>query len=105
MNVAEVGRAMLQAAEAAAGGTWNKIQHDFASDVRNVLSNAARIEEQLRSGQLIDEEAEVLLKNQSRLLFILSREAIVDSKILVQNAVNAAIDVLWDAVKAAAKVI
>jgi hypothetical protein len=105
MNFAEVGNAMLQAAEAAAGGTWNKIQHDFASDVRNVLNNAAGIEEQLRTGQLSEEEAEILLKNQSRLLFILSRKAIVDSKILVQNAVNAAIDVLWDTVKTAAKVI
>lgn len=96
---------MLKAAEAAAGGTWDKIQHDFASDVANILGNAAEIEEQLRTGQLSEEEAEVLLRNQSRLTFILSQEAIVDSKIVVQSAVNAAIDVLWGAVKTAARAV
>jgi hypothetical protein len=96
---------MLRAAEAAAGGTWSKIQHDFTSDVRNVLNNAAQIEQQLLTGQLSEEEAEILLKNQSRLLFMLSREAVVDSRIVVQNAINAAVDVLWDAVKTAARVI
>jgi hypothetical protein len=33
-----------------------------------------------------------------------SQEAIVDGEVFAQNAVNAAIDVLWDAVKVAAKV-
>jgi hypothetical protein len=105
MDVAEVGSAMLQAAEAAAGGTWSKIRHDFTSDVRNVLSNAAKIEQQLLAGRLNEEEAEILLRNQSRLLFMLSREAAVDSRIVVQNAINAAVDVLWDAVKAAVRAV
>jgi hypothetical protein len=105
MNIAEVGSAMLRAAEAAAGGSWNQIRHDFASDVRNVLGNAARIEQQLLAGELSEEEAEILLRNQSRLLFMLSREAAVGGRIVVQNAINAAVDVLWDAVKTAARAI
>ena len=103
MNVAEVGSAMMKAAEAAAGGTWSRIQHDFASDLDNILRNAAKIEAQLRAGQLSEAEAQDLLEDQSRLLFILSRETIVNSEIVAQNAINAAIDVLWDAVKTAAR--
>jgi len=46
----------------------------------------------------------VLLRNQSRTLFILSQEAEVDAELVAQNAINAAIDVLWAAVKAAARI-
>jgi len=104
MNVADVGSAMLKAAEAAAGGTWSKIQHDFASDLGNVLRNAANIETKLAARELSEAEAKDLVEDQSKLLFILSQETIVDGEIAAQNAVNAAIDVLWAAVKTAARV-
>lgn len=104
MDVASVGKAVLDAAQAAAGDTWSKVQHDFASDLGNVLRNAAKIETDLASGKLSEEEAEVLLRNQSRTLFILSQEVEVDAEIVVQNAINAGIDALWAAVKAAAHI-
>ncbi len=104
MDAAQVGQAMLNAAQAAAGNTWNTIQHDFASDLKGVLQSAATIEAQLAANQITQAEAEVLLRNQSALLFILSQEVELDAEIVVQNAVNAAIDVLWTAVKSAAGV-
>ena len=104
MDVASLGTAMLDAAKAAAGDTWGKIQHDFASDLDDVLRNAAKIEANLAAGNLNQDEAEVLLRNQSRTLFILSQEAEVEAELVAQNAINAAIDVLWAAVKAAARI-
>jgi len=104
VDVASLGTAMLDAAKAAAGDTWGKIQHDFASDLDDVLRNAAKIEANLAAGNLNQDEAEVLLRNQSRTLFILSQEAEVEAELVAQNAINAAIDVLWAAVKAAARI-
>jgi hypothetical protein len=92
---------MLNAAKGAAAGTWPKIQHDFASDLGSVLRNAAKIEAQLAAGGLTEEEAKELLDDQSTTLFMLTVEVQQGAKILVQNAVNAAIDALWTAVKAA----
>jgi hypothetical protein len=51
MDVESMGPAMLDAAKTAAGDTWGKIQHDFASDLDNVLRNAAKIEADLAAGQ------------------------------------------------------
>jgi hypothetical protein len=104
MDVASVGKAMLDAAKGAAGDTWGKIQHDFASDLDNVLRNAEKIEANLAAGDLNQDEAEVLLRNQSRTLFILSQEAEVDAELVAQNAINSAIDVLWAAVEVAARI-
>jgi len=101
MDVATVSKDMFDAAQRAAGNAWGKIQHDFASDLGGVLRNAARIEEQLRVNALSEPDAEDLLRAQSNTLFILSQEA--EAEVLAQNAINAAIDVLWTAVKAAAK--
>ncbi len=101
--MADVATAVLNAAKAAAGNTWSKIQHDFASDLGLVLRNAANITQQLDSRQISEAEAEVLLRNQSSILFILTQEVEQDSKLIVQNAVNAGIDALWAAVKAAAR--
>jgi hypothetical protein len=103
MDVATVSKDMFDAAQRAAGNAWGKIQHDFASDLGGVLRNAARIEEQLRVNALSEPDAEDLLRAQSNTLFILSQEAEVEAEVLAQNAINAAIDVLWTAVKAAAK--
>jgi hypothetical protein len=58
----------------------------------------------LPQGNLNQDEAEVLLRNQSRTLFIMSQEAEVDAALVAQNAINGAIDVLWAAVKAAARI-
>lgn len=104
MDVAVVANAMFDAAKGAAGNTWGKIQHDFASDLGAVLRNGAGIEAQLKAGALSDAEAEDLLRDQSAVLFILSQEAIVDGEVAAQNAINAAIDVLWAAVRTAAKI-
>jgi hypothetical protein len=101
MDVASVATAMLNAAKGAAAGMWPKIQHDFASDLGSVLRNAAKIEAQLAAGGLTEEEAKELLDDQSTTLFMLTVEVQQGAKILVQNAVNAAIDALWTAVKAA----
>jgi hypothetical protein len=104
MDVSRVGKDMLDAAAAAAAGTWTVVQHDFAGDLENVLRNAALIEAKLTAGTLDEDEAEEMLKDQSRVLFVLSQEAIVKGRVAAQNAINAAIDVLWTAVKAAAKI-
>ena len=101
-DVADVATAVLNAAKGAAGDTWSKIQHDFGSDLGLVLRNAANIAQQLETGQISEAEAQVLLRNQSSILFILTQEVDEDSKLIVQNAINAAIDALWAAVKTAA---
>jgi hypothetical protein len=103
-DVADVATSVLNAAKNAAGGTWSKIQHDFASDLGLVLRNGANIAQQLEAQQISEAEAEVLLRNQSSILFILTQEVDEDSKLVVQNAVNAAIDALWAAIKTAAGV-
>jgi hypothetical protein len=95
---------MLNAAAAAAGATWNKVQHNFASDLEEVLRSAAEIEADLAAGTVSEDIGEEMLKDQSRALFVLTQEAAVEDRVAAQNAINAAIDVLWTAVKAAAKV-
>jgi len=101
-DISAVGKAVLNAAANAAGKTWKKVQHDFTADLQQVLQNASNIALQLESGQLSEAEAQDLLKDQSAILFLLAEEVDVDSQIVVQNAVNAAVDALWSAVKAAA---
>jgi len=101
MDVAIVGAEMLSAAKAAAGQTWPRIQHDFASDLGIVLRNAARIEKQLNDGDLTQEEAKDLLEDQSNTLFMLTAEVEQGMKIMTQNAINAAVDILGQAVLAA----
>lgn len=101
MDVASVATAMLNAAKAAAGSTWDQIQHDFVSDISTVLRNAARIEAKLAVGRLTEDDAKELIEDQKATLALLALEVEQDEKILVQNAINAAIDALWAAVKAA----
>jgi RecA/RadA recombinase len=101
MDVASVATAMLNAAKDAAGQTWPQIQHDFASDLGAVLRNAAKIETQLAAGELTPDEAKDLLEDQSNTLFMLTAEVEQASKIATQNAINAAIDALWLAIRAA----
>jgi hypothetical protein len=101
MDVASVATSVLNAAKDAAAGTWPQIQHDFVSDLGAVLRNAAKIEAHLAAGELEQDEAKELLEDQSTTLFMLTVEVEQDAKILVQNAVNAAIDALWTAVMAA----
>lgn len=66
-----------------------------------MLRNASKIEAELVAGNLTQDQARELLGDQSATLFMLTAEVEEDAKILVQNAVNAAIDALWTAVKAA----
>ena len=103
MNTAAVAKSMLEAGKAAAGDTWNKIQHNFTADISGVVQNSTEIEARLRSGELSEEDADELLRAQSLSMFILSQEIGVDGKVVAQNAINAAIDVLVAAVKTAAK--
>jgi hypothetical protein len=104
MDFSKVGQDVLNAATRAAGASWNDIQHDFVSDLNTVLQTAAEIEAKLLAGRLSQAEAEDLLKDQTRISFVLTQEAIVSGKVVAQNAINAAIDVLWAAVKTAAKI-
>jgi hypothetical protein len=101
MDAANVATAMLNAAKGAAAGTWPKIQHDFASDLDSVLRKATKIEAQLVAGELTKEEARELLDDQKKTLDMLSIEVKQDEAIIVENAIDAAFDVLWTAVKAA----
>jgi hypothetical protein len=103
MDTSAVTKGVLQAAEKAAGASWDKIQHNFTADVNSVIENAAEIETALVSGEITQADAEDLLRAQSQTMFILSRETEVDAKVIAQNAINAAIDVLVVAVKTAAK--
>ncbi len=103
MDTGAVAKRVLQAAENSAGASWDKIQHNFTADVKNVIENAAEIEAALASGAITQADAEDLLRQQSQTMFILSRETEVDAKVIAQNAINAAIDVLIEAVKTAAK--
>ena len=104
MNLATVGNDALRAAASAAGVTWGQIQHDFQADLEAVLQAAARIEAKLAAGIMTADESEELLRDQARILFVLEKEAEVAAKVVTQNAANAAIDVIWAAVKTAAKI-
>jgi hypothetical protein len=103
MDTSAVTKSMLEAAKNAAGNSWDKIQHNFARDVNSVIENSAEIEAALASKQIIEADADDLLRSQSLTMFVLSREIEVDGKVIAQNAINAAIDVLVAAVKTAAK--
>jgi hypothetical protein len=101
LDVANVASAMLNAAKTAAGSTWNQIQHDFLADISTVIRNAARVEAKLAAHQLTEAEARQLIEDQKGTLTMLALEVEQDGQILVQNAVNAAMNVLWSAVRAA----
>jgi hypothetical protein len=103
MDVADVAKQMLDAARQSAGSTWGQIQHDFVADLGRVLRNGAEIEARMASRELSEIEGKDLLEDQSRILFVLSQEGEEDAEILAQNAINAAIDVLWMAVRTAAR--
>jgi len=103
MNTSAVTKSMLEAGKNAAGNSWDKIRHNFTRDVNSVIENSAEIEAALVSKEISQADAEDLLRAQSRTMFILSREIVVDGKVIAQNAINAAIDVLVAAVQAAAK--
>ena len=75
--------------------------HDFASDLGAGPRNAAKIETQLAAGEMTQDEAKDLLEDQSNTLFMLTAEVEQASKIAAQNAINAAIDALWQAIRAA----
>jgi hypothetical protein len=101
MDVASVASAMLNAAKTAAGTTWDQIQHDFLADISSVIRNAARIEAKLAARQLSEDDARQLIEDQRGTLAMLVLEVQQDQQILVQNAVNAALNALWTAVRAA----
>ena len=101
-DIGSVATAVLSAAQSAAGGTWDRIQHNFTSDLENVLRDTADIPLLLETGQISEPEAEVLVRNKSSILFLLEQEVELDTKVVVQNAVNAGIDALWAAVRTAA---
>jgi len=103
MDIGTVTVNALNAARTAAGATWGQIQHNFDKDINAVIENGANIEILLKTNQISEDDAADLLKEESLSLFILSQEMIVDGEVIAQNAINAAIDVLWTAVKAAAK--
>src|ERR1700742_509041 len=103
MDISTVTKRVLQAAENAAGDSWDKIRHNFTADVNSVIENAAEVEAALASGEISQADADDLLRAQSQTMFILSREIELDAKVVTQNAINAAIDVLVEAVRTAAK--
>ena len=55
----------------------------------------------MAAGELTQDEAKDLLEDQSNTLFMLTAEVEQASKIAAQNAINAAIDALWQAIRAA----
>lgn len=103
MDLTSVTANALSAARSAAGTTWGQIQHNFERDFEGVIESAAEIEELLRTRQISEQDAADALEVQRRTLSILGQEAEVEAKVVIQNAINAALDVVWTAVKTAAK--
>jgi len=50
-DIGAAATSVLNAAQSAAGGTWEKIQHDFSADLEGVVRSAANIALQLERGR------------------------------------------------------
>ncbi len=95
---ADIVQQMLAAAAHAAGADWGKISKDvegFAADLAKVSAETA---ENLATGAITEEEAHVLFNGMIHTSAMIANYTEEATQIAAQNAINAAIGVLWAAI-------
>jgi hypothetical protein len=95
---------MLAAALTAAGANWGIIKDDLGTFSKNLIDDSARIAGDLASGAIDKDDANIqfqMLADYSAIIANYAEDAV---KVAVQAAYNAAVDTLWAAIAAAAKI-
>ena len=92
---------MLDAAKTAAGAQWTTFSDDIRTFSQNLLDDGKNIADNLRIGRISEAEAKVELDAVSDEADMIANYTTESVKIAAQNAVNAAVGALWEAIKAA----
>ena len=95
---------MLAAAANAAGATWGKIEPDLRGFAKNLVQDSARIASDLATAKIDKDEADIQFQMLADYSAIVANYAEAAVKAAAQAAFNAAVDTLWAAITAAAKV-
>jgi hypothetical protein len=94
---------MLAAAEGAAKGRWDRLSADVTAFAENLLQDKRTTVDDLASGAITELAAEVQFDGIRDQAAMLGNYMDEELKLAAQDAINAAVDVLWDAIKVAAK--
>lgn len=92
---------MLDAAKTAAGTQWSTFSGDMRTFAQNVLDDTKMTTENLAQGKITEDEAKILfdgIVGEGKMIANYAQESL---KLAAQNAINAASNVLWSAIKAA----
>lgn len=100
---ADLPQKMLQAAGAAAGREFDAFKADMTDLTRQLAQQAELCATHLTEGSISAEEAREELEALIEASTMLADLAEVEARVAAQDAINAAMDVLWAAVKTAAK--
>ena len=92
---------MLKAAAEAAGAQWGTVSSDLETFARNLARNSAGVAADLQSGQITPTEARVELDELEDQADIIRNYAEQAAKLAAEQAINAAVNVLWLAIQKA----
>jgi len=95
---------MLAAAAKAAGGSWEKIEPDLEGFAQNLIQDSTQIASDLAAGKIDEDEANTQFTMLADYSAIVANYTGAAVKIAAQAAFNAAVDTLWAAITAAAKI-
>jgi hypothetical protein len=91
---------MLTAAEQAGGAQWGSFSNHLNGFVQSLAQNSAQIAVDYETGAINQQQARVLLDGISDATAMLQNYATETLRLAAQNAINAAIGVLWSAIMA-----
>ena len=95
---------MLAAARIAAGAHWNVVSDYLEKEFAMATKEAKAIALEVAAGTKTPEQAKIELQSIEDSLQDVRLALTVEAKAAAQEAINAALDVLWSAVNSAAKV-
>jgi hypothetical protein len=104
MDFTETLKQMLAAARKAAGAHWDDVGGYVEQQLATAQKAARLLALQVANGVKTPEQARIELESIKLGLKDVKLALTVDAKAAAQEAINAALDVLWGAVNAAAKV-
>lgn len=104
MDFTEILKEMLAAAQKAAGAHWQDVRGYLEQELAEAQKDAKRLALQVANGTKTREQAKIELESIELGLQDVKLALTVDAKAAAQDAINAALDVLWGAVNAAAGV-
>jgi hypothetical protein len=95
---ADIVQQMLAAAEKAAGAEWGTVCKDIRGFSEDLAKLSAETAEDLARGSITEDEAQVLFQGMIHTSAMMANYAEEATRIAAQNAINAAIGVLWTAI-------